>query len=91
MGNTFEINEFSKEDREAKATYGQCRAIGFKFAKQKNGKIDWLLQKRITAHLLSQANAGKFSFQKAHEAFNKKTLSKVYLRQIDEYISTQSS
>ena len=46
------------------ASFPQCRAIGYKFAKDaKTGKMNWLMQKRITAQMFDLAKQNKLSFE----------------------------
>ena len=90
MENTFNINDYDKERRTSPATFPQCKAMGFKFAKdKKSGKMNWLMQKRITAQMWDLVKKNKLSFEKAHKILNMKTLPKVYLQMIDEYIENQ--
>lgn len=91
MENTFNINEYDTDRRTASASYPQCRAIGYKFAKDaKTGKMNWLMQKRITAQMFDLAKRNKLSFEKAHKILNGKTLAKTYLKMIDDYIANQA-
>ena len=56
MENTFNINEYDTDRRTSPASFPQCRAIGYKFAKDaKTGKMNWLMQKRITAQMFDLA------------------------------------
>jgi len=88
--NTFDINTFSKERQAEPASYGQCKALGFHFAKQTNGNMDWRLAKQVTAMLYGKSKEGKFTFKQASAQFNKKTMPKVFKEAIDEYLSKNS-
>ena len=91
MENTFNINEYDVDRRTSPASFPQCRAIGYKFAKDsKTGKMNWLMQKRITAQMFELSKQNKLSFEKAHKILNGKTLAKAYIKMIDEYIANQS-
>ena len=90
MENTFDINTFSEERQAEPASYKQCQALGFHFAKQKNGNMDWRLAKQVTAMLYGKSKEGKFSFKQASAQFNKKPMPKVFKDAIDLYISQNS-
>ncbi len=90
MENTFDINSFDKERVANPASFPQCRAIGYKFAK-KGEVMDWKLQKRIQGCMYSLAKDKKLSFKKAHTLLQGKTLPKVFFAKIDEYLKEQVS
>ena len=90
MENTFDINTFSEERQGEPASYKQCQALGYHFAKQKNGNMDWKLAKQVTAMLYGRSKEGKFTFKQASLQFQKKTMPKVFREAIDQYISQNS-
>ena len=89
MENTFDINSFDKERTAAPASFKQCRAIGYKFAK-KGANMNWKLQKQIQGCLYSLAKDERLSFKKAHQILQGKSLPKVYLDKIDLYLKENS-
>ena len=52
MENTFDIASFDKDRTGAPASFNQCRAIGYKFAK-KGELMNWKLQKHSSHSRLS--------------------------------------
>lgn len=92
MENTFDINSFDKDTQSGKATYGQCKGLSYKFAKQKDGSMNWKLQKQIYGCLygLSKREKHFLTFKKADELFSKKSLPKVYLDAIALYLKENS-
>ena len=46
MENTFDINSFDKDRTTSPASFKQCQAVAYKFAK-KGEKMNWKLQKQI--------------------------------------------
>lgn len=87
MENTFDINSFSKERQAEPAAYPQCKALGYHFAKRKDGSMDWKLSKQVTGLLYGLSKDGKLNFKTASALFNKKTLPKAFKDAIDQYIS----
>ena len=85
MENTFDINSFDKDRTSAPASFKQCQAIGYKFAK-KGAKMNWKLQKQITGCLYSLAKDERLNFKKAHTLLQGKSLPKVYLDKIALYL-----
>ena len=90
MENTFDINAFDKDRTSSPASFNQCRAIGYKFAK-KGAKMDWKLQKQIQGCLYSLAKDERLTFKKAHQILQGKTLPKVYLDKIALYLKEKVS
>ena len=88
MENTFDINNFDKDRTSSPASFKQCQAIGYKFAK-KGSKMNWKLQKQIQGCLYSLAKENRLNFKKAHTLFQGKTLPKVYFDKIDLYLKEQ--
>ena len=90
MENTFDINAFDKDRTGSPASFRQCQAIGYKFAKV-GSKMNWKLQKQITGCLYSLAKDERLNFKKAHTLLQGKSLPKVYLDKIDHYLKEQVS
>jgi hypothetical protein len=88
MENTFDINNFDKDRTSSPASFKQCQAIGYKFAK-KGSKMNWKLQKQIQGCLYSLAKENRLNFKKAHTLLQGKTLPKVYFDKIDLYLKEQ--
>ena len=88
MENTFDINNFDKDRTSSPASFKQCQAIGYKFAK-KGSKINWKLQKQIQGCLYSLAKENRLNFKKAHTLLQGKTLPKVYFDKINLYLKEQ--
>tara|TARA_R110000796_G_C14493358_1_gene428023 strand:- start:52 stop:399 length:348 start_codon:yes stop_codon:yes gene_type:complete len=89
MENTFDINSFDKERVSDPASFPQCRALGYKFAK-KGEVMDWRLQKRIQGCMYSLAKDKKLSFKRAHQLLQGKTLPKAFFDKIDLYLKEQA-
>ena len=91
MENTFDINSFDKDRTSAPASFKQCQAIGYKFAK-KGDKMNWKLQKQIQGCLYSLSKDKKMTltFKKAHTLLQGKSLPKVYLDKIALYLKENS-
>ena len=89
MENTFDINSFDKDRTSAPASFKQCQAIGYKFAK-KGDKMNWKLQKQIQGCLYSLAKDERLTFKKAHTILQGKSLPKVYLDKIALYLKENS-
>ena len=89
MENTFDINSFDKDRTTAPASFNQCRAIGYKFAKT-GDKMNWKLQKQIQGCLYGLAKDNRLSFKKAHTLLQGKSLPKVYLDKIALYLKENS-
>ena len=51
MENTFDINSFDKDRTTSPASFKQCQAVGYKFAKT-GDKMNWKLQKQIQGCLM---------------------------------------
>lgn len=92
MDTTFDINNFDKATQSGRATYKQCKGLSYKFAKKKDGTMDWKLQKQIYGCLygLSKREEHFLTFNKAHSLFSKKVLPKVYLDAIALYLKENS-
>lgn len=90
MENTFDINAFDKDRTSSLASFKQCQAIGYKFAK-KGSSMNWKLQKQITGCLYSLAKDERLTFKKAHQILQGKTLPKVYLDKIALYLKEKVS
>lgn len=92
MENTFDINSFDKATQSGKATYNQCKGLSYKFAKKKDGTMDWKLQKQIYGCLygLSKREEHFLTFKKANELFSKKSLPKAYTDAIALYLKENS-
>jgi len=89
MENTFDINNFSKEEQGSPATYPQCYGLGFHFAgKLPDGKPNFKRANQITACLfgLSKRKKHYLTFKKADSLFKVKTLPKVYSDSIALYL-----
>jgi len=89
MENTFDINSFDKERTTSPASFKQCQAVGYKFAK-KGDKMNWKLQKQIQGCLYGLAKDNRLSFKKAHTLLQGKSLPKVYLDKIALYLKENS-
>ena len=89
MENTFDITSFDKEALTNPASFRQCQAIGYKFAKT-GDKMNWKKQKQITGCLYALAKDKKLSFKKAHSLLQGKTLPKVYFDKIALYLKQNS-
>jgi len=81
MENTFDINSFDKDRTTSPASFKQCQAVGYKFAKT-GDKMNWKLQKQIQGCLYGLAKDNRLSFKKAHTLLQGKSLPKVYLDKI---------
>ena len=89
MENTFDINSFDKDRTTSPASFKQCQAVGYKFAKT-GDKMNWKLQKQIQGCLYGLAKDNRLSFKKAHTLLQGKSLPKVYLDKIDLYLKENS-
>jgi len=89
MENTFDINSFDKDRTGAPASFKQCQAIGYKFAK-KGDTMQWKLQKQIQGCLYGLAKEERLTFKKAHQILQGKTLPKVYFDKINLYLKENS-
>tara|TARA_R100000951_G_scaffold47924_1_gene40836 strand:+ start:989 stop:1258 length:270 start_codon:yes stop_codon:yes gene_type:complete len=89
MENTFDINSFDKEQLSSPATFKQCRALSYKFAKT-GDKMNWKVHKQVQGCLYGLAKENKFSFKQANELFSKKTLPKKYKDEIALYLKENS-
>ena len=89
MENTFDINSFDKDRTTSPASFKQCQAVGYKFAK-KGDKMNWKLQKQIQGCLYGLAKDNRLSFKKAHTLLQGKSLPKVYLDKIALYLKENS-
>ncbi len=89
MENTFDINSFDKDRTTSPASFKQCQAVAYKFAK-KGEKMNWKLQKQIQGCLYGLAKDNKLNFKKAHKLLQGKSLPKVYLDKIDLYLKENS-
>tara|TARA_R100001463_G_scaffold14238_1_gene37576 strand:+ start:2215 stop:2484 length:270 start_codon:yes stop_codon:yes gene_type:complete len=89
MENTFDINSFDKDRTEAPASFPQCRAIGYKFAK-KGEVMNWKLQKQIQGCMYALAKDQRLTFKKAHQLLQGKTLPKVYFDKIKLHLKENS-
>ena len=88
MDTTFDINQVDKERLAESASYGQIRAIAFKFSKDKAGKINFRLQKQIQGCLYGFSKRNELSFQEAHKLISTtKTLPKKYTDAITQYLA----
>tara|TARA_X000001036_G_scaffold335207_1_gene314120 strand:- start:2355 stop:2627 length:273 start_codon:yes stop_codon:yes gene_type:complete len=90
MENTFDINAFDKDRTSSPASFRQCQAIGYKFAK-KGSSMNWKLQKQITGCLYNLAKEERLTFKKAHTLLQGKSLPKVYFDVIDKYLKEKVS
>ena len=87
MDTTFDINQVDKERLAEPASYGQIRAIAFKFSKNQAGKINFRLQKQIQGCLYGFSKRNDLSFQEAHKLISTtKTLPKKYKDAITQYL-----
>jgi len=81
---------FNIEDHEDKfadpATFPQCQALGWKFGKQPNGKMNYTVASRVTACLLNS----NLTFKQANDLFKKKSLPKKYVDSIAAYMEANS-
>lgn len=89
MENTFDINSFDKDRTTSPASFNQCQAVAYKFAK-KGEKMNWKLQKQIQGCLYGLAKDNRLNFKKAHTLLQGKSLPKVYLDKIDLYLKENS-
>ena len=89
MENTFDINSFDKDRTTSPASFKQCQAVAYKFAK-KGEKMNWKLQKQIQGCLYGLAKDNRLNFKKAHTLLQGKSLPKVYLDKIDLYLKEYS-
>jgi len=89
MENTFDINSFDKDRTTSPASFKQCQAVGYKFAKV-GDKMNWKLQKQIQGCLYGLAKDNRLSFKKAHTILQGKSLPKVYLDKIALYLKENS-
>ena len=89
MENTFDINSFDKDRTTSPASFKQCQAVGYKFAKT-GDKMNWKLQKQIEGCLYGLAKDNRLSFKKAHTLLQGKSLPKVYLDKIALYLKENS-
>ena len=89
MENTFDINSFDKDRTTSPASFNQCQAVGYKFAKT-GDKMNWKLQKQIQGCLYGLAKDNRLSFKKAHTLLQGKSLPKVYLDKIALYLKENS-
>ena len=89
MENTFDINSFDKDRTGAPASFKQCQAIGYKFAK-KGDTMQWKLQKQIQGCLYGLAKEERLTFKKAHQILQGNTLPKVYFDKINLYLKENS-
>ena len=90
MENTFNINDFDKDRHAEPASFPQCRAIGYKFAK-KGTVMNWRLQKQIQGCMYGLAKENRLTFKKADSLLKGKTLPKVYFDKIKAYLAQQES
>ena len=89
MENTLDINSFDKDRTTSPASFKQCQAVAYKFAK-KGEKMNWKLQKQIQGCLYGLAKDNRLSFKKAHTLLQGKSLPKVYLDKIALYLKENS-
>ena len=89
MENTFDINSFDKDRTTSPASFKQCQAVAYKFAK-KGDKMNWKLQKQIQGCLYGLAKDDRLNFKKAHTLLQGKSLPKVYLDKIALYLKENS-
>jgi len=89
MENTFDINSFDKDRTTSPASFKQCQAVAYKFAKI-GDKMNWKLQKQIQGCLYGLAKDNRLNFKKAHTLLQGKSLPKVYLDKIDLYLKENS-
>ena len=89
MENTFDINSFDKDRTTSPASFKQCQAVGYKFAKT-GDKMNWKLQKQIQGCLYGLAKDNRLSFKKAHQILQGKSLPKVYFDKIALYLKENS-
>ena len=89
MENTFDINSFDKDRTTSPASFKQCQAVAYKFAK-KGEKMNWKLQKQIQGCLYGLAKDNRLNFKKAHTLLQGKSLPKVYLDKIALYLKENS-
>tara|TARA_R110000764_G_scaffold238509_1_gene335751 strand:+ start:800 stop:1069 length:270 start_codon:yes stop_codon:yes gene_type:complete len=85
MENTFDINSFDKDRTSSPASFKQCQAVAYKFAK-KGENMNWKLQKQIQGCLYSLAKDDRLSFKRAHQLLQGKTLPKAFFDKIDLYL-----
>ena len=89
MENTFDINSFDKDRTTSPASFKQCQAVAYKFAK-KGDKMNWKLQKQIQGCLYGLAKDDRLNFKKAHTLLQGKSLPKVQLDKIALYLKENS-
>jgi hypothetical protein len=85
METTFNIADH-KERLADPATFAQCKALGWKFGKQPNGKMNYTTASRVTACLLNS----NLTFKQANDLFKKKSLPKKYVDSIAAYMEANS-
>lgn len=85
METTFNIADH-KERLADPATFAQCKALGWKFGKQPNGKMNYTVASRVTACLLNS----NLTFKQANELFKKQSLPKKYVDSIAAYMEANS-
>ena len=85
METTFNIADH-KERLADPATFAQCKALGWKFGKQPNGKMNYTVASRVTACLLNS----NLTFKQANDLFKKKSLPKKYVDSIAAYMEANS-
>ncbi len=90
MENTFDINSFDKEQLGSPATFKQCRALSYKFAKRADGSMNWIAHKQVQGCLFGLAKNNKLSFKQANDLFSKKALPKKYKDAIALYLKENS-
>jgi len=89
METTFNIEDH-KDKFATPATFAQCEALGWKFGKQPNGKMNHTTASRVKACLLNEKSAGNLSFKQANDLFKKKSLPKKYVDSIAAYLEANS-
>tara|TARA_Y100000361_G_scaffold113160_1_gene103526 strand:+ start:2146 stop:2427 length:282 start_codon:yes stop_codon:yes gene_type:complete len=88
MDTTFNIENFDKDRLSGPATWNQCDAIGKKFAKRKDGSIDWRRHKQIRACLYNEIKQGNLHFDYASNLISTaKKLPKKYADKITGYLA----
>ena len=85
METTFNIADH-KERLAEPATFAQCKALGWKFGNQPNGKMNYTIASRVTACLLNS----NLTFKQANDLFTKKSLPKKYVDSIAAYLEANS-
>jgi hypothetical protein len=89
METTFNIEDH-KDKFANPATYNQCKGLGWKFGKKPDGTMDNAIASRVTACLLAEKAAKRFSFKQANDLFKKKSLPKKYVDSIAAYLEANS-